>query len=52
MSFLSSLRERSARRRGLDDMLKLDDHLLRDMGVTRAEIMALRRGKTPSRNDV
>ena len=36
----SSLFERSSKRRAYADLLKLDDHLLRDIGLTRADIKA------------
>lgn len=36
------LLRRSARRRAFTDMLKLDDHLLRDIGLTRAEALQAR----------
>lgn len=38
MSFLSSMLERSAKRRMMSDLLKLDDHLLRDIGLNRHEL--------------
>jgi uncharacterized protein YjiS (DUF1127 family) len=37
---LSSFFERSSKRRVYADLLKLDDHLLRDIGLTRADIRA------------
>ena len=39
-SLLSSFFERSSKRRAYADLLKLDDHLLRDIGLTRAGIRA------------
>ena len=38
MSLLSSLRARAERRRGFNEMMKLDDHLLRDIGISRGEL--------------
>ena len=37
---LSTFFERSSKRRAYADLLKLDDHLLRDIGLTRADIRA------------
>jgi hypothetical protein len=36
---------RAARRRTLSELLKLDDHQLRDIGVPRADVSALRQGR-------
>ncbi len=50
MSYFTDLFRRAERNRALSDLLKLDDHLLRDMGVTRADIIAMRRSRyNPSR---
>jgi uncharacterized protein YjiS (DUF1127 family) len=40
MPGLLSFFERSSKRRVYADLLKLDDHLLRDIGLTRADIRA------------
>ena len=39
-ALLSAFFERSSKRRRYADLLKLDDHLLRDIGLTRADIRA------------
>ncbi len=42
---------RAARRRTLSELLKLDDHLLRDIGVSRADVSAMRQGRNnPARS--
>ena len=38
MSLFSSLFRRSEKRRTYSDLLQLDDHLLRDIGVTRSDL--------------
>lgn len=43
MSYLSDLFRRAERKKALGDLLKLDDHLLRDIGVTRSDIADMRR---------
>jgi uncharacterized protein YjiS (DUF1127 family) len=40
MSLLNALRQRSARRRLASDLMQLDDHLLRDIGLSRADLRA------------
>ena len=42
MSFMSTLFRRSERDKVLSDLMKLDDHLLRDIGVTRADLTSMR----------
>jgi uncharacterized protein YjiS (DUF1127 family) len=50
MSLLASLLQRSERRRTYADLLKLDDHLLRDIGLTRGDLRQMIRGRAaPSR---
>lgn len=50
MSYFSTLFRRSERKRALSDLLKLDDHLLRDIGLTRSEVAMMRRHhSSPSR---
>ena len=44
MSFLSDFFERAAKRRAYSDMLKLDDHLLRDIGVSRSDLHQMMAG--------
>ena len=39
-ALLSAFFERSSKRRRYADLLKLDDHLLRDIGLTSADIRA------------
>jgi len=38
MNILSSLFRRAEKRRAYIDMLKLDDHLLRDIGLNRSDL--------------
>jgi uncharacterized protein YjiS (DUF1127 family) len=52
MSYLSALFRRAERNKVLSDLLKLDDHLLRDIGLTRADLTRMRQGRhhaSPSR---
>ncbi len=52
MSYLSALFRRAERNKALSDLLKLDDHLLRDIGLTRTDITLMRQGRhlaSPSR---
>lgn len=52
MSYFSNLFRRAERNRALSDLLKLDDHLLRDIGLTRTDVTAMRQGRphtSPSR---
>lgn len=49
---LSSLFRRSDRKRVLTDLMKFDDHLLRDIGLTRGDLVAMRSSRhrsSPSR---
>lgn len=48
MSYFSSLFRRSDRKRALSDLLKLDDHLLRDIGLTRADVAMMRANRNHS----
>ena len=43
---ISNLRERASQRRGLAQLSRLDDRLLRDIGVTRGDLVAVERGHT------
>jgi uncharacterized protein YjiS (DUF1127 family) len=45
MSYFSALFRRAERNKVLSDLLRLDDHLLRDIGVTRADINQMRHGR-------
>ncbi len=47
MNIITSLIERSRRQRAYASLRQLDDHLLRDIGLTRGEIGALERGQRP-----
>jgi uncharacterized protein YjiS (DUF1127 family) len=47
MSYFSTLFRRAERAKVLSDLLKLDDHLLRDIGLTRTDISAMRNGRHP-----
>ena len=52
MSYLTTLFRRAERNKALSDLLKLDDHLLRDIGLTRTDITAMRQNRlhaSPSR---
>ena len=40
MTFLTTLLRRSEKRRMYADLMQLDDHLLRDIGLTRADLRA------------
>jgi uncharacterized protein YjiS (DUF1127 family) len=42
MSYLSSLFRAAERKRVLSDLMKYDDHLLRDIGLTRADLAMMR----------
>jgi len=39
-TFISALLHRSSRRRMYSQLLELDDHLLRDIGLSRADLRA------------
>ncbi len=43
MSYLSTLFRRAERNKTLSDLMKLDDHLLRDIGLTRADLTLMMR---------
>jgi uncharacterized protein YjiS (DUF1127 family) len=50
MGMLSSLLQRSARRNAYINLLHLDDHLLRDIGLSRGDVHQMLRGRAaPSR---
>lgn len=42
---LTSLFRRSERKRVLADLMKFDDHLLRDIGLTRTDLAEMRSGR-------
>ncbi|HVY51893.1 MAG TPA: DUF1127 domain-containing protein [Devosia sp.] len=46
MTMFSSLFRRSEKRRTYADLLQLDDHLLRDIGLTRSDIHRMMAGRT------
>ncbi len=50
MNYFTDLFRRAERNRSLSELLKLDDHLLRDIGVTRADVSVMRRGRYPARD--
>ena len=53
MNYFTSLFRRAERRRALGDLLKLDDHLLRDIGLTRSGVAEMRKRRnhgSPSRD--
>ena len=43
MNYFTSLFRRAERKRPLSDLLKLDDHLLRDIGLTRSGVVEMRK---------
>ena len=45
MSYLSALFRRAERNKALSDLLKLDDHLLKDIGLTRTDLTLMRQGR-------
>ena len=48
MTILSSLFRRAERRRAYTDLLQLDDHLLRDIGISRSDLHQMMAGsRTP-----
>ena len=44
MSYLTTLFRRSAERKTFSDLMKLDDHLLNDIGLTRSDLQAMMAG--------
>ena len=48
MNILSSLFRHAAKRRAYADLLGLDDHLLRDIGVSRTELQHLMHAPPPA----
>ena len=44
MNIIASLLRRAERRRALGSLLQLDDHLLRDIGVTRSDLHQMMHG--------
>jgi len=46
MNLISSLFRRSEKRRTYADLLHLDDHLLRDIGLTRSDIHRMMGGRS------
>lgn len=50
MNMLSSLLRRSERRRTYNHLMQLDDYLLRDIGLSRADVRQMMTGRAvPSR---
>ena len=48
MSYISALFRRAERNKALSDLLKLDDHLLRDIGLQRSDLHQMMTGsRTP-----
>lgn len=41
-NYFASLFQRAARRKALTEMMKLDDRLLRDIGLTRVDVSRMR----------
>lgn len=52
MNPITSLLQRNARRRTYADLLTLDDHLLRDIGISRSDVRQLINGRSFSRRDI
>lgn len=50
MSFLDSLFRKSNKRRIYSDLLQLDDHLLRDIGLTRSDVYRMIADRGPHRS--
>lgn len=50
MSLLTSLFQRSSKRRIYSDLLQLDDHLLRDIGLTRSDVHRMIADRGPHRS--
>jgi uncharacterized protein YjiS (DUF1127 family) len=46
MNPFTSLFRRSKDRRAYADLMQLDDHLLRDMGLTRSDVAQMMRGRS------
>ncbi|MBK8083772.1 MAG: DUF1127 domain-containing protein [Devosia sp.] len=44
-NYLTTWLRRSERHRTLNNLLKLDDHLLRDIGLTRSDVTMMRAGR-------
>jgi len=52
MNPLSSLLQRTARRRTYANLLELDDHLLRDIGISRTDVHHLINGRSSARRTI
>lgn len=48
MNYFTDLFRRSQHKRALSDLLKLDDHLLRDIGLTRTDVTMMRANRNHS----
>ena len=48
IEMFKSLLKHVERRRALTDLMKLDDHMLRDIGLTRADLVLMRNRRIPS----
>jgi uncharacterized protein YjiS (DUF1127 family) len=49
MSLLASLFRRAERKKIFADLIKYDDHLLRDIGLTRSDVALMRNARSASR---
>lgn len=52
MNPITSLLQRNARRRTYADLLDLDDHLLSDIGISRADVHQLINGRSSARRTI
>ena len=48
MNLFTALMERAKERRAEYELLRLDDHLLYDIGMTRSDVQALIAGRRPA----
>ena len=47
---LASIFQRARQRRVIDDLMKFDDHLLRDIGLTRGDLARMRAARRTPRD--
>lgn len=51
MNLFASLMQRAARRRTFNDLLRLDDHLLRDIGISRSDLHLMMNGSQTAKGN-